>query len=295
MHSSGLFSATLDSACAAVEGAAVPASSGADLGSAVSTLGDVTGTLLHAQVNLLRAVVSGDDSSAQVSKAFDFARELTGSKTGDVLFVAGSVMRSGLAVGMADAPPAALIDAMHLIRVLAVNDSTCVKFTDRGVLGLLVEAVKAWPKAAPIVKGACGALRKLAHSDHVKRAVCAGDAAALNVLMAGLQGFAGDVGVLEQALAALSVVSLRIPENALAIADKHAIPYVVDAMRSHPTAPGVQRQCCLCLRNLVSRNKEALRGVILEEGAEALLRAARAAHDNCTDVAWAALRDLGVE
>lgn len=53
-----------------------------------------------------------------------------------------------------------------------------------------------------------------------------------------------------------------------------------------------QKQACMLIRNLVSRS-QAFSQPILELGAEALIAQARATHQDCEDVAKAALRDLG--
>lgn len=64
-------------------------------------------------------------------------------------------------------------------------------------------------------------------------------------------------------------------------------------MRAHAQQPGVNRQACQVLRNLVARNKD-LGPPILEKGAEALLRNAKLL-DEVDDVAVGAMRDLGVD
>lgn len=73
---------------------------------------------------------------------------------------------------------------------------------------------------------------------------------------------------------------------------------VIDVMGSMPNstknAQWVQRQACMSIRNIVARNPE-LRGLVLEKGAEPLLRTVKASHPQaCMDVGSAALRDLGL-
>lgn len=55
-----------------------------------------------------------------------------------------------------------------------------------------------------------------------------------------------------------------------------------------------QKQACLALRNLVARNPEHCE-IILEAGAESLIRKAHGKMDDCEDLAKAALRDLGCD
>ena len=260
---------------------------------ACSTLGDLSNRSVHQVVSLVKAIVSGDDSTATVSKAFDHAREVVGSKVAAVYTLASSCISSAMADPAGTGVPPIVKECVSLLRCLAVNDSICVQFTDDGALQLLTSVAEKYPKHAPTIRNVCGAIKKLAHSDHVKRAVCAGDAKPLSVLLSGLQGFMTDASVVEQALAALSVSVLRTPENAQMVADKDALPFIAKAMQMHPDAAGLQRQACLCVRNLVSRSKSSLTEPLLEEGVEALLRAAKASHPACQDVAKAALRDLG--
>lgn len=56
----------------------------------------------------------------------------------------------------------------------------------------------------------------------------------------------------------------------------------------------LQKQSCMLLRNLVSRTSD-FNQTILEMGAETLIGQALASHRDCSDVAKAALRDLGCQ
>ncbi len=271
------------SASAAAAGPQIPCSS----------LGDLSNRSVHQYVRLLKAIVSGDDATATVSKAFDHAREVVGNKEASVYTLIASCVQSAMAEPAGTGVPPIVRDCVSLLRCLAVNDAICVQFTDDGALQLLTSVAEKYPKHAPTIRNVCGAIKKLAHSDHVKRAVCAGDAKPLSVLLSGLQGFMTDASVVEQALAALSVSVLRTPENAQMVADRDALPFIAKAMQLHTSAAGLQRQACLCIRNLVSRSKSALTEPLLEEGVETLLRKALAEHATCHDVASAALRDLG--
>ena len=61
-----------------------------------------------------------------------------------------------------------------------------------------------------------------------------------------------------------------------------------------PQMVGVQRSACMILRNMSTHTSAELRPLILDAGAEELIRAARAAHRrDCDDVGFGALRDLG--
>lgn len=63
-------------------------------------------------------------------------------------------------------------------------------------------------------------------------------------------------------------------------------------MQIHADSIGVQKQACLAIRNLVARNPEHC-DILLEAGAESLIRDAKDSVTDCDDLAKAALRDLG--
>ena len=70
----------------------------------------------------------------------------------------------------------------------------------------------------------------------------------------------------------------------------------ITAVFPSPAASGVQRNVISLLRNMVSDVENAhLKPLILEQGAEELINAARAAHPVCDDVSFACLRDLGCD
>ena len=58
-------------------------------------------------------------------------------------------------------------------------------------------------------------------------------------------------------------------------------------------AAAAQRQACMALRNAAVRSPE-VRAALLERGAEATVRAVKAAYPACADAGAAALRDLGL-
>mmetsp|Transcript_45481 Transcript_45481/g.144664 ORF Transcript_45481/g.144664 Transcript_45481/m.144664 type:complete len:85 (-) Transcript_45481:15-269(-) len=70
----------------------------------------------------------------------------------------------------------------------------------------------------------------------------------------------------------------------------------MDVILENPGYQWAWRAWCLMVRNMVSRSPD-LRPALLEKGVEATLRAAKVgpARNQCTDVASAALRDLGFD
>ena len=69
---------------------------------------------------------------------------------------------------------------------------------------------------------------------------------------------------------------------------------VVHAMGHHKKHVGLMRQGALALRNFVGRSPE-FKQPLLEAGAEQALRDAAAVSQSNVDVAFAALRDLGID
>lgn len=172
-----------------------------------------------------------------------------------------------------------------------------------------------------VVRGGLAVLRTLANSDHVKARMCdeapqppaaaaagggapdsSGGAGAprvstLTLVLAVLTGPLAQVspGVAEQAAGIIGNLALRTPDGVrAAIGAGGGVAALVGAMRSHPGEAGVQRAACLSLRNLVNRSAERKQAAF-DEGVEPLLQAAFVRHPPARDVAYAAMRDLGLE
>ena len=109
-----------------------------------------------------------------------------------------------------------------------------------------------------------------------------------------------DSGAMEQALGLLVALTLRNPSAAAQAVEVGCIDTVLAVMKVCETrvhgklGQWVQRQACMSIRNIVARNPE-LRAVVLNKGAEPLLRAAKKMFpQSCGDVGSAALRDLDI-
>lgn len=97
-----------------------------------------------------------------------------------------------------------------------------------------------------------------------------------------------------QALGLLATLLLRQPEHcSSAFAQPNLVRLVVDAMNAHEASASVMRQACQVVRNLVVRNPD-LRKPVMNTGAHIAMRSARNIPE-CSDVARAALRDLGFD
>lgn len=100
--------------------------------------------------------------------------------------------------------------------------------------------------------------------------------------------------MLEAAIAAVANVLLRQPDSCEKAVEFGIVPLVAQALKRHPSHANTQRQCCLALRNIVSRRPD-LRPAVLEEEVEGPIRAAKARFFVCEDVGKAAIRDLGLD
>ena len=107
-------------------------------------------------------------------------------------------------------------------------------------------------------------LRSLANSDPNK--IKMGTGPTLTLLITALVTFKEAPSVLEQAAAGISSLCLRIVDNAARATERGALPLLAAAMRKHPTAAGLQRSCCLALRNLVVKSPSRVQAAF-DEGA----------------------------
>ena len=104
-----------------------------------------------------------------------------------------------------------------------------------------------------------------------------------------------DAVICEHVVATLAMMALRRPKNGTLIVEgRNGASLVIHAMGAHPAHAALQRQGALALRNFVARSPE-FKQPILDAGAETALRAAATCAQANVDVAYAALRDLGVD
>ncbi|EFJ47195.1 hypothetical protein VOLCADRAFT_105247 [Volvox carteri f. nagariensis] len=273
---------------------------------------------LGAACGVVRSVTTADDERPPASKAFMHARLL--AKNHAAIRVLLGVLRR---VPAAEEPGTAC-RVLGTVRQVAANEEICREFTDDGGVmaclhvlnfndahvlevesgptGLISDLLGFNKRYAPfrecaaqrdVCRACLGALRQLAHSDTVKKLLA--EAGALDQAVHCVELHSGSDDVVEAALGLLGNMMLRQPEICAKAAVAGVADVVVEAMQRHAGRAHVQRQACLVTRIMVARNPE-LRPLFLERGAEALLRAAKAAHPaSCRDVGSAALRDLGLD
>lgn len=165
---------------------------------------------------------------------------------------------------------------------------------DNGIANALLKWHRSFPEEPKLAHAVLSAIRKLCHSDHLKRWVVLDESGPLRTIVEAIQQFPDNASVIHQAIGCIAVMALRHPSHALMLAEMNGIPLIMRAMKKFPEAGGLQRQGCLAIRNLVVRNEDTLKDIFMEEQAELLLRTAREKHSECDDVSYAALRDLGL-
>lgn len=186
--------------------------------------------------------------------------------------------------------PSVLSELCSTLSRLAVRNEFCQEVVDLGGLSILVALLANCSDHQDLVKQVLSALRAIAGNDDVKDAIIR--AGGTESIVAAMTRHLASPQVCEQSCAALCVLALRKPENSRVIVEGGGAQAALEAMKAHPQEAGVQKQACMLIRNLVSRS-QAFSQPILELGAEALIAQARATHQDCEDVAKAALRDLG--
>ncbi|CEO96286.1 Armadillo repeat-containing domain-containing protein [Plasmodiophora brassicae] len=178
------------------------------------------------------------------------------------------------------------------MKTLAVTDAICGALSEQ-VLDLLVQAMNMYPQDERIARHAFAMIKLLSRNDSVKVEICNSACLASLLTLMGVHGSNDKVAV--QGLGVLHSISLRQPDLCLKLADSGVIQLVTSAMRRHAGNVAVQRSAIGTLRNLVSNHRtKSLIPLILDDDAESLIRRAHASHEKCRDVAFAALRDLGL-
>uniref|UniRef100_A0A7R9V124 Armadillo repeat-containing protein 6 n=1 Tax=Chlamydomonas euryale TaxID=1486919 RepID=A0A7R9V124_9CHLO len=233
----------------------------------------------------LASLVNSDDPRAEASHAFKNTLQL--AKDCD----AANVLLQALRATAEDAD--SYCATLAAVARFAANDEICRQFADGGCVEDMLAALKRHAGDRAISRGVLLTLRQLANSDAVKTLLAEHGALQLLVALCGGEGAPDDV--VEHALGLLASMMLRQPDIASQAASVGADDALICALSQRASSGAVLRQACAALRNMVVRNPE-LRAPLLAKGAEERLRAAKSAHAKVlSDVASAALRDLGLD
>lgn len=230
-------------------------------------------------------LLTPDDNRVVASQVFGYARKF--AKLG----IASSLV-STLREGKLSS--SGLVSACIALKALAVNDEICRSISENGGIDAIFQSidVNSAHNNKAVAKSCCSLLSKLAGSDDNKTAII--QKGGLDRLMKLSSRFSEDPSVLQEVMSIIGVLSLRSPENAARAVEAGAGELAIQAMQKFPAAYQMQRQACLMIRNLASRNPEN-RTILLSNGVEKYIRRAKAAHESCREAASDALRDLGLD
>lgn len=101
--------------------------------------------------------------------------------------------------------------------------------------------------------------------------------ATLQVLLQACETMIPSPSVLDQVVAVLANLCLRLPDNSARVHGQGGLALIAKAMRTHPGHAGLQRSCCLALRNIIVKDKTRI-AAAFDEGFENLLQQAYMRH-----------------
>lgn len=161
---------------------------------------------------------------------------------------------------------------------------------DAGGLKYTLDAMIEYPESMKVNREALKLLKALAGNDKVKIHMVQNGAA--SIIESALSRFKSNDTIAKAALACVSVVALRVKENATALFETGIAETIVETMKIHKTNKVVIRNAAWAIRNMVSRAKEQCEAFV-NHGVEDLLNAAMTDHPTIAQDCKAALRDLG--
>lgn len=230
----------------------------------------------------LRVMTYDDDIRVPFGRSHDHAKLIVVENNGlRIIIEAAKVFAEN---------PSVLSELCSTVSRLAVRNEFCQDIVDLGGLNFMVTLLADSIDHRELVKQVLGAFRAIAGNDEVKDVIV--NAGGTDLIVLAMNRHMGSPQICEMGCAALGMFALRKPENCRVIMEDGGAMMALQAMKSHPAELNVQKQACMLLRNLVARNPD-FTPQILEMGAEVLIQQARATHEECGDLAKAALRDLG--
>ncbi|KAL0024893.1 hypothetical protein WJX77_000671 [Trebouxia sp. C0004] len=246
---------------------------------------------VQAVCDCLRSLTTADDPRPAASRAFQNSRTL--AQQGAPLLLL-SILKQGDIT-----EPVTVAAVCGAAKKLAANEDICKELADDGAVQVTMEVLTSGLGNATLVRSACSLLRQLANSDAIKAEIV--DAGGLELLCRAVDAHTTHAGAMEQALGLLVALTLRNPSAAVRAVEVGCVDTVLEVMNVCQTGvhgklgQWVQRQACMSIRNVVARNPE-LRPIVLDKGAEPLLRSAKKMFpQSCGDVGSAALRDLDIQ
>jgi hypothetical protein len=184
-----------------------------------------------------------------------------------------------------------LCELLSALRVLAIDNDIVQNMVAVGLLDTANASLLSNAKiSSPLAAATLGLLRNLCANDQIKTSICK---QSLPSILHAMETHASHALVQEHGLGILAAMALRQPNNATAICTANGTQYILTPMRTFPTKVPLQRQGALALRNIACRLSPENKQIILDAGAENVLKDCAARHQESIDEAYAALRDLG--
>ncbi|CAM2109133.1 unnamed protein product [Caretta caretta] len=243
--------------------------------------GDCAGVVREAS-SALRIMTFDDDIRVPFGHAHDHAKMIVSENNGlKILIEAAKAFTDDSSV---------LRELCATLARLSVRNEFCQEIVDLGGLNFMVALLADCIDHQELVKQVLSVMWAIAGNDDVKDAIV--NTGGTDLIVLAMSHHLTSPQICEQGCAALCMLALRKPENCKVIMEGGGALVALQAMKVHPREGAVQKQACMLIRNLVSRNRDFSQA-ILEMGAENLIVEARAVHQDCDDIAKAALRDLG--
>ncbi|XP_034611354.1 armadillo repeat-containing protein 6 [Trachemys scripta elegans] len=243
--------------------------------------GDCAGVVREA-ASALRVMTFDDDIRVPFGQAHDHAKMIVSENNGlRILIEAAKAFTDDSSV---------LRELCATLARLSVRNEFCQEIVDLGGLNFMVALLADCIDHQELVKQVLSAMWAIAGNDDVKDAIV--NTGGTDLIVLAMSHHLASPQICEQGCAALCMLALRKPENCKVIMEGGGALVALQAMKVHPREVAVQKQACMLIRNLVSRNRDFSQA-ILEMGAEDLIVQARTVHQDCDDIAKAALRDLG--
>nr|XP_008169784.1 armadillo repeat-containing protein 6 [Chrysemys picta bellii]XP_008169785.1 armadillo repeat-containing protein 6 [Chrysemys picta bellii]XP_008169787.1 armadillo repeat-containing protein 6 [Chrysemys picta bellii] len=243
--------------------------------------GDCAGVVREAS-SALRVMTFDDDIRVPFGQAHDHAKMIVSENNGlRILIEAAKAFTDDSSV---------LRELCATLARLSVRNEFCQEIVDLGGLNFMVALLADCIDHQELVKQVLSAMWAIAGNDDVKDAIV--NTGGTDLIVLAMSHHLASPQICEQGCAALCMLALRKPENCKVIMEGGGALVALQAMKVHPREVAVQKQACMLIRNLVSRNRDFSQA-ILEMGAEDLIVQARTVHQDCDDIAKAALRDLG--
>lgn len=232
----------------------------------------------------IRVLLKPDDNRVVASQVYGYSRRFAEIGVAEVLV---NALREQVA-------PSSLPSACAALKSIAVNDEICRSISENGGIDVLLQCIDGAgeQKNKAVARSCCSLLSKLAASDANKSIII--QRGGFDRFLKLTSRFSEDPAIIQEVMSVVTVLTLRSPENAARAMEEGYGTLAIQSMQRFPSSVQTQKQACLMIRNLVARNPEN-RIVLLNDGAEKLIRKAMALHRSCKDAASSALRDLGLD